>query len=346
CNNSCIEPVNFAFIQTNGVPAGPPSPQLTNLATFTPNGNTLLMNPGDKLSVHMADAPVSGSPGTNAFEVVVDDLTTGQSGSMQASAANGFQNTSIANCSGTPFNFQPEYSTASPRNYIPWAALQTNISTEYEVGHFEACTSLGQPFTYNVFGTPDTTYNQCNGPYEASASSADGSVTNPELGDAFCYPAGDTHGALNSTPDLVTGCEQNVFQNGDLDFDGSTYWADWPTGTAPSPSFPSSFAQSPPLSNGQQYAQFSFQTDVALSESTCNGTTTLGCSVPPPNAPGRFYPYWGLANVLGHCQIEFGNVAAPTTLTFGQDAQYGFNELPILGYPEFHSPLFSNFCHP
>ena len=29
CNNNCIEPVNFAFLQTNGVPAGPPSPQLT-----------------------------------------------------------------------------------------------------------------------------------------------------------------------------------------------------------------------------------------------------------------------------------------------------------------------------
>ena len=25
CNNNCIEPVNFAFLQTNGVPAGPPA---------------------------------------------------------------------------------------------------------------------------------------------------------------------------------------------------------------------------------------------------------------------------------------------------------------------------------
>src|SRR5262249_54010704 len=27
CNNNCFEPVNFAFLQTNGVPAGPPAPQ-------------------------------------------------------------------------------------------------------------------------------------------------------------------------------------------------------------------------------------------------------------------------------------------------------------------------------
>ena len=25
CNNNCIEPVNFAYLQTDGVPAGPPS---------------------------------------------------------------------------------------------------------------------------------------------------------------------------------------------------------------------------------------------------------------------------------------------------------------------------------
>ena len=31
CNNDCIEPVNFAYLQTNGVPAGPPSPQLTDV---------------------------------------------------------------------------------------------------------------------------------------------------------------------------------------------------------------------------------------------------------------------------------------------------------------------------
>jgi hypothetical protein len=46
CNNNCIEPVNFAYMQTNGVPAGPPSPQLANVNTFTPNRHTLMFNPG------------------------------------------------------------------------------------------------------------------------------------------------------------------------------------------------------------------------------------------------------------------------------------------------------------
>ena len=47
CNNNCTEPINFAFVQTNGVPAGPPSPQDANLRTVTPNRSSLRMNPGD-----------------------------------------------------------------------------------------------------------------------------------------------------------------------------------------------------------------------------------------------------------------------------------------------------------
>ena len=33
CNTNCEEPLNFAFIQTNGVPTGPPAPQDADIAT-------------------------------------------------------------------------------------------------------------------------------------------------------------------------------------------------------------------------------------------------------------------------------------------------------------------------
>ncbi|HZU40848.1 MAG TPA: hypothetical protein VE992_07335, partial [Solirubrobacteraceae bacterium] len=248
CNPNCTEPVNFAFIQTDGVPTGPPSPQQTNLSTFTPNSKTLLMNPGDRLVVHMWDAQVPGQDGQRAFEVVIHDLTTHQSGYMQASAANGFQNTSIVDCSGTPNNFQPEYNTAKKGNITPWAALQTNISTQFEIGHFEPCSSVSNPAVNNLFGQAvDTFWQNCSGPYE-STTQADGGG-NPEISDAFCYPAGDTHGTLNTAPDEVTGCMDNVFQNGDLDFDGTSYWADWPTSTTPN-TFPGSFQQALPLTMG------------------------------------------------------------------------------------------------
>jgi hypothetical protein len=44
CNSSCEEPVNFAWIQRNGAPTGPPSPQESDLATSTPNRATLLID--------------------------------------------------------------------------------------------------------------------------------------------------------------------------------------------------------------------------------------------------------------------------------------------------------------
>ncbi len=153
CNTGCEEPVNFAWIQRNGVPTGPPSPQQSNLATQTPNTQTLMMNPGDQITVHMWDAAAPG--GGHAFKVEIKDLTTGQVGYMQASAHNGFANTSMADCSGTPFNFQPEYSTASQSNIVPWAALQTNVSTQFEIGHFEACTSVTEPSTLHVLDRCD-----------------------------------------------------------------------------------------------------------------------------------------------------------------------------------------------
>jgi hypothetical protein len=76
CNNDCEEPLNFAFIQRNGVPTGPPSPQDATVNTFVNNNQTLLMNPGDKVTFRMSDARVPG--GDEAFTVAMDDLTTHQ----------------------------------------------------------------------------------------------------------------------------------------------------------------------------------------------------------------------------------------------------------------------------
>ena len=343
CNPSCEEPVNFAFIQTNGVPAGAPSPQEANLTTFTPNAKTLLMDAGDKIVVHMSDAAAPG--GGKAFKVTVDDLTLHTSGYMQASAANGFANTSIADCSGTPFNFQPEYSTAKPGNIIPWAAIATDVSTEFETGHWESCTSLSKPLNPNPFDASDTggTYNKCHGPYENAGPPDKGSA---ETADGLCYKAGDTHsgydGAGTSTaPDQATGCQDNYEQNGDLDFDGSPYWTEWPTGTTAG-TYPSSFVEALPTTDGAQYSRFFFQTDIALSEITCTSTTLSGCTV-PPNGPGKFYPYWSEANVGGQCVLEFGNVSSGVT-TFGKDAQYGKNQFLTLGYPEFEGKTHSTAC--
>lgn len=334
CNPNCIEPVNFGFIQTNGVPTGPPSPQLSDLATFTPNRHTLLMNPGDKIRVHMFNAPASG--GGSAFKAVVTDATTGKTGFMQASAANGFMNTNVTTCDGTPFSFQPEFSTASVGNIAGWTALQVNISTQFEIGHFTPCSSVTGPAAITLAaGVTDTYWKHCVGGYEKSTVPDGGK--NPEATDAPCYPQGDTHGGL-APPNVVTGC-LDFFAGGDVDFDGTSYWADWPNRTAPD-RFPSAFLQRAPTTvGGASYQQFQFQTDVALSESTCAGPAGPGCTVPPPNAPGVFYPYWTRPSA---CGWEFGNM--PNGARFGKDSQYGIDRFATLGYPEFESNLLANTC--
>ena len=355
CNQDCEEPLNFAFIQRNGTPTGPAAPGEQTTASLTPNNQTLLMNPGDLVTFHMSDAPAPG--GGDAFTVVMDDQTTHQVGFMQASAANGFATTSMATCAQTPFNFQPEFNTDKAGNINSWGADTVNISTEFETGHWEACTSLEDQISPNPFDPSDTSpmYNECEGPYE-NAGPVDS--TTAELGDAVCYLAGATHpgfdGPGTSTqPDRMTGCQDDLFQNGDLDFDGTPYWTEWPTGPTPTALYPSSFVENFPTSNGRQYSQFFMQTDIALSESTClgntlpgGGGTSSGCTV-PPQGPGGFYPYWS-ERFLGpnDCQLEFGNVSSGIGVTdLGKEAQYGTNQFTTLGYPQFIGPTRNNPCN-
>jgi hypothetical protein len=318
-NNNCIEPVNFAFIQTNGVPAGPPSPQLANLSTFTPNSHTLLMNPGDVIRTRIFDASIGG--GQHALKITISDLTTGQSGFMVASAANGFMDTSFKDCSGHPFNFQPMYNTARPQNSITWPVLQSGILTQYEIGHFIPCTFVTHavPITLTPSVT-DHAWAFCHGPYE-TAGPPDASPAALEPTDLPCYKQGDTHGPLRVSPNEVTGCLDFFTQNGDLDFDGTPYYPDWPNSLTPGP-FPSPFLEQQPTTvAGARYPELQFQTDVPASElSTCLPGNLQGCAVPPPNSPGHFYPFFTQAMVGGQCVWEFGNMDNGNS--FGGDAQY------------------------
>jgi hypothetical protein len=314
CNANCVEPVNFAFIQTNGIPAGPPSPQTSDLQTYTPDVHTLKMNPGDNITVRMFDAKV---PGGHALEVIEQDRTTKQTGWMIASGANGFMNTDPFSCDGTPFNFEPEYSTAGPSEIVPWGIGPYGINSEFEIGHFEPCTSVRGPATLTEGSFKDSYWKRCRGPYEPTADV--GSALEPN--DAPCFMAGDTHGGT-SEPNLVTGCP--VFFNaiGDLDYDGTPYYADWPDSVTPD-SYPSTFRQAAPTTlYGQPYPQIQFMTDASATEfnTGCDLTSGSGC-VLPPEGPGNFYPYWTQAEVRGSCVWEFGNMR--NGRTFGGDAQYG-----------------------
>ena len=77
--------------------------------------------------------------------------------------------------------------------------------------------------------------------------------------------------------------------------------------------------------------------------------------MPPPNAPGKFYPYWsrvstgGFGGQDGHhgggCVLEFGNVSSGFGVDdLGRDAQYGTDLRATLGYDEFEGPVLDNSC--
>ena len=363
CNNNCIEPVNFAFLATNGVPAGPPNPQRANVSTFTPNGHTLMFNPGDVVVTSISDPP-------QGFTAVVRDLTTHQTGFMTASAANGFMNTNIADCSGTPFTFHAEYSTAKQQNQVPWAALEGGVLMQQEIGHGEVCNSVTNKdpainpagatgFTDpNVFDTcvggaegPNATgEGPCSGAIcqNATTQGPNGPVACPtnnaasgalcEFADGYCFHQGTRTAFINGSPVTESAraseCFQFRFQNGDLDFDGQSYLPDWPDG---SPNHPTTFQYVGPFTRGgHTYPLVQYETDAAGSENLCNVATGVGCTVPPIGA--KFYPFWSLSPLSGKmggrsagCVWNFGNDQPNTVLDFGKDAQYGTPNLARYG---------------
>jgi hypothetical protein len=345
CNPNCFEPINFAYLQTNGIPAGPPSPQLTNDNSFLANEHTLKMRGGDKLRVTLQDT-------AHGLKTTVQDLTSGQTGFMVASAANGFMNTDFTTCNGTPFDFHPEYSTARKQNQVPWAALEGGVLMQQEIGHFESCNSVQTPLGTSFdpaaswtciggiepggTGEGPCTNTGCTNPRTEGGTPCTSTTSNCEFSDATCIPAGERTVTMNGKPQVwswpVAGCEQNITQNGDLDFDGNSYIADWPDG---SKNHPTSFQYAGPFdSHGKSYPQVQIQTDLPASENDCNVVTGEGCSVPPHGA--QFYPYWTLAQQQGSdqmrqnsnggssCVWNFGNtIQDVTTNNLGRVAQYG-----------------------
>jgi hypothetical protein len=365
-NPNCTEPVNFAYLTSDGVPGGPPSPQLADAATFTPNAHTLEVSSGDQLKVAISD-PSSG------FTATVTDLTTHETGFMTASSANGFMNTNLNSCAGSPFTFHAEYATAAQQNQVPWAALEGGVLMEQEIGHSEVCASLASPHPFSTAGLHDgKVFDTCNGGNEGGAKKGEGPC-NPttgqchhaktegtsgpiacpssnaasgqlcEFADGICLPQGtrtiiQNHVAVTVRMP-VNFCQANRFQNGDLDFDGVGYQPTaWPDGSS---STPTSFRYAGPFdSSGNPYPQVQFETDAPGSEFLCNVFTGNLCLVPPLAA--KFYPYWTLTSKAGQgltgltpkgaCIWNFGNtIAGVTTKALGKDAQYGSPDLARFG---------------
>jgi hypothetical protein len=328
-----IEPVNFAFITKSGAAQAPANPVDATLATYTPDASKdLFMRSGDTLAVSMFDTAAG-------FEVVIDDLTSGQSGSMTASTANGFGHVVYApnasTCTTDGQAFHPAYSTSSEHTRVPWAAHSYNIAFSDEIGHFE----------------------YCNGVSPRSGQCYASGVNDPNGLD------GDENGCFSPSQSSlirVGGCLGT-----EVDFDGVPYQNTWP-GTNPNHATDAAYHPTPilftsPLANGTTaYDRVAFETDLPRIEinslspnNHCNRTTGVGCVNPPNGA--AFYPFYSYATSGGGCRWQLGGQYIPdSNYSIGTDSTTVFGPLLFLTYPtpkgantrtnDFRNVLNSNPC--
>jgi hypothetical protein len=313
CENKILggeEYVNFAYLTHNGTPQGPPNPlQFDPVKSGKPvPGKALFMNQGDHYTVTLHDT-------AHGLQTTVVDTTTHSSGTMTASAANGFGQIKYdpaknGACKMLPYDFHPMYSTSRPATTVPWAAATYNVAFDTEIGHFDFC----------KFATS----------YGGGCGVSEGVGRNVEPtdeDDVACFngPA--------STLVRVNGCEGT-----NTGFDGTSYLNSWPNGDTNMRPTPTIFT-SPKTgaSYNRQYSQLAFNTDLpAVEFETCDGIHPTGCTLIPTtddDTPAAFYPYYTSGHALGGCAFAIGqDVPGFTTNNYGKNAQYG--HLQRVTYPK------------
>ena len=211
--------------------------------------------------------------------------------------------------------------------------------------------------TSTGLGCTNPTTEGLNGP-QACPTNDPLSAALCEFSDGNCQPKGSRPVMINGSPGEETwpiaGCQDNQFQNGDLDFDGTDYQSiSWPNGT---PNHPTPASYIGPFTGGRAYPTIQFETDVAGSEFLCDPATGTDCVAPPLGA--NFYPYWTLGNSKraqvfpgpkGQCVWNIGKtIPGLTSQDFGRTAEYGTSNVARYGGTVISSPMpnpeFSGRC--
>jgi len=293
-NRVTSEPGNFSIITKDGVPLSPPNPLGVNFGRSNPDlNNVLSMAPGDQILVILHDT-------AHGVKAILLDLTSGQFGSVVASAANGFGQVlfqpNSATCNVAPYDFHPMYATSNEHTRTPWSGGTDNTTFADEIGHFEFC-DAADPNTLNclVPGIQDR-------------------QTGLDGDDTVCASPGGPF--LPGPPFIqIGGCIQTEF-----DFDGISYGKNWPGTLADvrrdqqlhpqpirftSPLFLDEFGE---LRNFDRVA---FETDIPEFDANCDAKTGARCSVPAKGM--AFYPFYTTSVEHGICRWQFGGGLIPGT---------------------------------
>jgi hypothetical protein len=308
-NRAGEEFANFAFLTKSGTPQAPPNPLGVTAATFTPGADVLYMNPGDDVSVSIHDSEAG-------LVTSITDSTTGETGSMTASAENGFAHPlfepTASTCTEEPYGFHPMYSTSSEHTRVPWAAHSYNVAFSDEIGHFDFCSHIS------------ANTGSCDG-----QEGIPGDLENADGDDNFCFPS------ELSLMYPATGCVDSNAPG----FDGVSYQDYWPNG---SPTRPTPILFSSPKTGTAYtvpYPQLAFEADLPRIEAAdlggnCQRLTTGANCVNPPNSdegtPAAFYPYYSsvsTANGPATCSYGIGSTLPNTVDNFGGSSTAEFGPL-------------------
>jgi hypothetical protein len=291
-----VELDNYAFVTLDGKPTGPPSPLDSTLASFTPDSDVLFMNQGDTVGVTVEDSQAG-------LHIALNDQTSHQTGTMTASAGNGFAQMNFApdpstQCTETPYTFHPEYSTSSISTRTTWTAFPYNVAWSDETGHFDYCSQVTGRRCTGMEGPPgdqepaDSDDTGCSAPSQASL-------------------------------DQIGGC---IGENDG--FDGTSYQDDWPNGQ---PNRPSPIEFSGPLTGPSfsvNYQRTALVAPMPFNEHNqpCDVVARTGCTNPPITddaTPAAFYPYFYTTHIDGCTWGEGTDVPGLTVNDFGKQQQYG-----------------------
>lgn len=344
------EPVNWAAVTKSGVPVAPANPFTPFSEQAVVTSDTLEYNNGDQLVVDMHDTPAG-------FQVVIHDLTTGESGSMTASTANGFGHAlyqpDANSCTFQPYAFHPMYSTSSPSTRVLWAAHSYNVAFSDEIGHFENCTKIDRNFNCN----PGHGDKEPKGP-------------NPS-DNRGCFPAPIVSPTGTTLENGFIGCLAS-----DNDFDGVSYTTGtWPGSSgAVAGNVPTPVTFSSPLFSLQgedtfstNYQQVAFEADLPRIEGAdfsnnnncqrhvsnpADPSPGSGCVNPPNGA--SFYPiYTTTTDSNGACIWREGGNFGTTQFGGNSAAEYGgllLSNYPAAGFKitqrfnNFRNELDTNPC--
>jgi hypothetical protein len=303
-----IEYINFAFLTLDGKPLGPPNPIQFNAATSgnPANSDTLFLNPGDHAIVTLTDTP-------DGFETIVTDTTTGQTGTMVASAANDFGQIKYQpgghSCQEQPYTFHPMYSTSSPTTRVLWAAHTYNVAFSDEIGHFDFCTHIS------------ANTGSCDGnegiPTDQEAADGDDNFCSASAS-SLLYPA--------------TGCVDSNAPG----FDGTSYQRYWPDGTNKRPTPVLFSSPTTGITFTTPFSQIAFETDLPRIEASDLGgdcqrlTTGANCVNPPATdegQPAAFYPYYSTVSTGSGCNYGIGSTLPNTISNFGGSSTAEFGPL-------------------